>query len=257
MREFLGAIVKDAGRLIWIELFLPGGTLILLAILLARSLGPALRRSVRRLGRSRDRLRMRLPAWKPATAAPCGAALGTPRARLWIARRRIMQFICAVIAAALLVGVSPTSARQLEATDRLPAPHGFRQLSPCIAQMGVHYAREGELPLGPILGYDDGGRLIFFEYMISREEFEKGVTWMNLPGLAGHSVDHLQIDYNPHGHEGFPVPHYDIHLYLISVEAQQQVCPNGIQAEAATHVIRYAAPALDEATPLISVGAPR
>ena len=34
--------------------------------------------------------------------------------------------------------------------------------------------------------------------------------------------------FEPHGHHGFPVPHYDIHAYYVSPAIQATICPNGI-----------------------------
>ncbi len=168
-----------------------------------------------------------------------------------------MNLVYAVVLVTVLVGAVPGLAQPLEVAEQLPAPDGFVPLSPCVAQMGAHYARKSEMPLGPILGYDEQGRLIFFEYMISRKAFQTGITWTNLPGLAGRSVDHIQIDYNPHGPPGFTVPHYDIHLYLISADAQRQVCPNGLTVEPAKHHVHYTDPVAEDVSAVVQVGAPR
>ncbi|AZQ68644.1 hypothetical protein EF888_16805 [Silicimonas algicola] len=29
------------------------------------------------------------------------------------------------------------------------------------------------------------------------------------------SIDQINIGFEPQGHEGFPVPHYDVHIYFI------------------------------------------
>lgn len=53
MRGVWAQVTKQVGGLIWIEVFLPGGTLIILAILLARYLGPRLRAWMPRIGSRR------------------------------------------------------------------------------------------------------------------------------------------------------------------------------------------------------------
>lgn len=130
----------------------------------------------------------------------------------------------------------------LQLGEKVPAPAGFVQVSPCVAQMGAHYARTSELPFGPILGYDPNGKLIFFEYMISQKEFSEGISWKDLPGVAGRAVDHVDIDFNPRGHEGYEVPHYDLHFYFISTEEEHGLCPNGIKVEHGPTVVEYKAP---------------
>ena len=34
-------------------------------------------------------------------------------------------------------------------------------------------------------------------------------------GIALPPIDHVDINWEAHGHHGFPVPHYDIHLYFV------------------------------------------
>ncbi|MBV8722096.1 MAG: hypothetical protein JO277_08100, partial [Candidatus Eremiobacteraeota bacterium] len=41
-------------------------------------------------------------------------------------------------------------------------------------------------------------------------------------------IDHVDFAFEPHGHEGLPVPHYDIHAYYVSPAVQATICPNGI-----------------------------
>ena len=124
----------------------------------------------------------------------------------------------------------------------VPAPEGFGSVSPCIRHMGVHYVRKDEWPLGPILGYDENGNLIFIEYMVSQKDLQEGVSWENLPGIAGRPIDHTNIHFHPKGHRGWEIPHYDIHLYFIKTDAVHHVCPDGVPgAEHGAKVIRYPA----------------
>jgi len=116
-------------------------------------------------------------------------------------------------------------AQQLSTKNTLPAPAGFEQVSPCIPFMGVHYAKKETMPLGPILGYDEKGKLIFLEYMISQKDFAAGKTWPRLPGLAGRSIEHIDIEFLPKGHEGFEQPHYDLHFYFVAHQEHMKICP--------------------------------
>lgn len=110
----------------------------------------------------------------------------------------------------------------------LALPEGTIQLEPIvIPAMGEHWANPaaGDLPVGPIYGVYEG-KLIFLEYMIAKEDFEKGVNHINLPGMKGvpsPAVVQTDVELQPTGHPGMEVPHYDIHMYFITDEEQQAI----------------------------------
>jgi hypothetical protein len=107
-------------------------------------------------------------------------------------------------------------------------PTGVLKLSPCVATMGEHWADPRNMPFGPIYGVYDG-KIVFTEVMIDQKSFEQGKGWRNiLHPLAGHRIDHVDIAFNPHGHEGYPVPHYDVHAYYVAHAVHENYCPNGI-----------------------------
>ncbi len=101
------------------------------------------------------------------------------------------------------------------------------RVSPCIATMGEHWANPQNLPLGPIYGVWHG-KPVFTEIMISVKQLAQGISYANIHALPGYSIDHVDVSYEPHGHEGFPVPHYDIHAYYVSRAVQATICPDGI-----------------------------
>ncbi|HLI97839.1 MAG TPA: hypothetical protein VKT72_17350 [Candidatus Baltobacteraceae bacterium] len=110
-------------------------------------------------------------------------------------------------------------------------PAGFVMVSPCVQGMGEHWAnlKTAMLPngaMGPIYGSYQG-KAIFSEVMVPVTTFQKGFNYYNLTALPGYHIDHINIEYHPHGHQGMPIPHYDIHAYYISHAAQLKVCPNG------------------------------
>ena len=93
--------------------------------------------------------------------------------------------------------------------------------------MGEHWAnpQAGDLPTGPIYGVYNG-KLVFLEYMVAQEDFVKGINHANVSGMKGvpsPAVVQMDIEFQPHGHEGFEVPHYDIHAYFITEEEQQAI----------------------------------
>lgn len=97
-------------------------------------------------------------------------------------------------------------------------PPGVVQISPCVPFMGEHWANPANLPLGPIYTVHDG-RLISIEYMIAQAEFQAGMDWLDLTfGYLGEPlpIEHANIEFLPRGHEGFEVPHYDLHFYLVT-----------------------------------------
>lgn len=102
----------------------------------------------------------------------------------------------------------------------LDLPEGTVQISPSVPGMGEHWANPQELPLGPIYGVEDG-KLVFLEQMIDHAALVEGKSWTNILGMKGlpsPAVDHTDIEFQPNGHEGFEVPHYDIHHYFVTHE---------------------------------------
>jgi hypothetical protein len=92
--------------------------------------------------------------------------------------------------------------------------------------MGEHWANPSTLPLGPIYCVHEG-KIICLEFMMSQEDFKAGKSWPALAGMEGlPPVNHTNIGFQPHGHEGFTVPHYDVHLYFLSPEEMAKVKPN-------------------------------
>ncbi|UVI29213.1 hypothetical protein [Paenibacillus spongiae] len=109
----------------------------------------------------------------------------------------------------------------------LALPKGSVQITPVVPAMGEHWSnpQAGDLPTGPIYGVYNG-KLVFLEYMIAQEDFVNGTDHANLAGMKGvpsPSVVQLDIEFQATGHEGFEVPHYDIHAYFITEEEQQKI----------------------------------
>lgn len=107
----------------------------------------------------------------------------------------------------------------------LALPEGSIQLTPVVPAMGEHWANLQDMPIGPIYGVYKG-KLVFIEYMVAQDDFVKGVSHTNLGGMKGlpsPSVVQTDIEFQEHGHEGFEIPHYDIHAYFITDEEQQQI----------------------------------
>ncbi|MFC5406060.1 hypothetical protein [Cohnella soli] len=109
----------------------------------------------------------------------------------------------------------------------LALPEGTVQITPLVPAMGEHWSnpQAGDLPTGPIYGVYKG-KLVFLEYMVAQEDFVAGKNHVNVPGMKGYpspSVVQFDLEFQEHGHEGFEVPHYDIHAYFISDEEQQKI----------------------------------
>ncbi len=99
-------------------------------------------------------------------------------------------------------------------------------VSPCVQGMGEHWANPKDLT-APIYGTLNG-KVIFSESMIPLTSLNKGYNEPNLAALPGHTINHVSIEWHPKGHEGMPVPHYDIHAYYVTYAQQKAICPNGI-----------------------------
>lgn len=133
--------------------------------------------------------------------------------------------------AALPAGAQPHGAMPLPPQPKThPAelPPGTLKISPCVATMGQHWANPKNLPFGPIYGVY-GGKAVFSEVMIDQKLFTQGKGWRDiLKPLRGHAIDHVDIAFNPHGHAGYPVPHYDVHAYYVPHAVHMAYCPNGL-----------------------------
>lgn len=110
----------------------------------------------------------------------------------------------------------------------LPAgiPKGSMLLSPCISGMGEHWGALKDLPVGPIYGVYRG-KVVFSEVMLKQDDFAAGKSYTDvLHALPGHAIDHVDIEFEPKGHEGFPIPHYDIHAYYVPHADHVKFCPS-------------------------------
>ncbi len=106
-------------------------------------------------------------------------------------------------------------------------PAGALLVSPCVKGMGEHWANPKDLPFGPIYGVYQG-KPVFSEVMIDKKSFAAGKTYYNvLKPLPGYAIDHVDIEYVPYGHAGYPIPHYDVHAYYVAHSIHEAFCPTG------------------------------
>ena len=104
-------------------------------------------------------------------------------------------------------------------------PKGVSAVLGCIPTMGYHYANLKDLPFGPYGWYD--GKPTFTEIMVDQKLFESGKSWdEQLKPLPGYHIDHVDIWFEPHGHPGYPIPHYDIHAWYIPHAEHMTECGN-------------------------------
>ncbi len=140
-----------------------------------------------------------------------------------------LTFGFAVAGSVALLGAEPAAPMLPPQPATRPAgiPSDAMLVSPCVATMGEHWANLKNLPLGPIYGAWQG-KPVFTEIMVSVEQLQKGFSYANIHALPGYTIDHIDVSFEPHGHPGFPVPHYDIHAYYVSPAIQATICPDGI-----------------------------
>jgi hypothetical protein len=147
----------------------------------------------------------------------------------------MVRFVTA-LAVALALGATVARAGAASSEPMLPPqpathPSGIPadavKLSPCIATMGEHWANPKDLPMGPIYGVWQG-KPVFTEIMVSVKQLQDGFSYADIHALPGYTIDHIDFKYEPNGHAGFTVPHYDLHAYYVSPAAQAAICPTGI-----------------------------
>jgi hypothetical protein len=140
-------------------------------------------------------------------------------------------------AAALTIAVTAATAAAADELSNLPdagvLPAGTVRVSGVVPRMGEHWANPKDLPLGPIYCVHKG-KIICIEYMISQADLEAGKSWPELAGLKNlPSINHVNMGFEPKGHEGYEVPHYDMHIYFVSPEILKSIKPE--QKSAGAH----------------------
>jgi hypothetical protein len=140
-----------------------------------------------------------------------------------------LAFALALAAAAAPAGAdqSPPMLPPQPAVHPAGIPKDAVLVSPCIATMGEHWVALKNAPTGPIYGVWQG-KPVFTEIMVTLTQLNKGFSWADIHALPGYTIDHVDFAFEPNGHEGLPVPHYDLHAYYVSPEVEATICPNGI-----------------------------
>ena len=137
-----------------------------------------------------------------------------------IRSRRLLGLLAAGLALGGIIAARPALASFAQPTTTpiaWVAPPGVVQISPCVPQMGEHWARLEDMPTGPIYTVYQGN-LISIEYMPTQADFAAGKSWHELMFLYHGQqlpIQHADFGFMPHGHEGFEVPHYDMHFYVV------------------------------------------
>ena len=155
------------------------------------------------------------------------------RPRSFLKGAPVLRYLMSVFAFALactgLSAAAPPPGMQLPPQPKVrPAgiPAGYVLVSPCIRGMGDHWANLKTMS-APIYGTANG-KVVFSEIMVPLKTLAAGYNYRNLTALPGHTIDHVALEWHPKGHEGMPVPHYDVHAYYISYAQQKAICPGGI-----------------------------
>ncbi len=139
--------------------------------------------------------------------------------------------LVALLVAAMLVGGIACA----PAASKMELPADAIKLSELVPGMGEHWANPAQLPLGPIyLVHDE--EVIGLEYMWTEDMMQEvsiptpegPEVFKDLGHLpVGATVDHVNVSFMLHGHEGFEVPHWDIHLYFITQAEKAAITPGG------------------------------
>lgn len=143
----------------------------------------------------------------------------------------LVLFVASMFASALGAAADVAPAQPMLPPQPKVHPAGIPQdavmVSPCVATMGEHWANPQNLPTGPIYGVWQG-KPVFTEIMVTSNQLQNGFSYADLHALPGYTIDHIDFAFEPNGHPGLPVPHYDLHAYYVSPAVQATICPNGI-----------------------------
>lgn len=140
-------------------------------------------------------------------------------------KRMAIAFATSASAAATAL---PTSAHEGTAAnlDALPTLEAVAadavQISPHVPSMGEHWARESDLPTGPIYCVIEG-RVTCVEYMFQMADLEAGTDWLKLtPGMDTPPISHIDIEFKADGVGPNPVPLYQLHIYFATPDLLAQ-----------------------------------
>ncbi|HLJ82978.1 MAG TPA: DUF5602 domain-containing protein [Candidatus Eremiobacteraceae bacterium] len=145
---------------------------------------------------------------------------------------RSLRLAGVAVACALVAAAATAHAATMATMAPMPQPPrpsfipaGNVQMSPCIPTMGSHWANPATIANGgPIYGVY-GGKPVFTEIMLTPKDFAAGKSWDEvLKPLPGYAINHVDIDFLPHGHPGMPFPHYDIHAFYVSHATHMAYC---------------------------------
>lgn len=142
-------------------------------------------------------------------------------------KKKIFAISLMILVSVLLAACGTPAATNME------LPKDAQKLSDVVPAMGEHWANPAQLPLGPIYLVHKG-EVIGLEYMWTEDMMqdvsiptpagpEEFKALVSLP--VGVKVDHVDIAFMEHGHEGFDVPHWDMHLYFITQEEKAAITP--------------------------------
>ena len=142
-----------------------------------------------------------------------------------VMRLRFSLFVIAVIMVALVRAASASPTMTTAQPAPKPIPANYVQVSPCIPTMGWHYANPKAPLAGSTIYGAYQGKPVFTEIMLLPKDFAAGKDWDDvLKPLPGYAIDHVDIDFLPHGHPGMPFPHYDLHAYYVPHAVHMQYC---------------------------------
>jgi hypothetical protein len=104
-------------------------------------------------------------------------------------------------------------------------PANYSLVSPCVPTMGEHWANPKSSPDGTTIYGTYKGKPVFTEIMLTPKDFAAGKSYLDvLKPLPGYAIDHVDIQYLPHGHPGMPYAHYDIHGYYVPHKVHEKFC---------------------------------
>lgn len=136
---------------------------------------------------------------------------------------RSLQISGAALVCALVACLSSASAVTTTPPGAIPA--GYEHVSPCIPTMGEHWANPATIATGGAIYGTYEGKPVFTEIMLTPKDLAAGKSWDQvLKPLPGYQINHVDIDFEPHGHPGMMFPHYDIHAYYVSHATHMAFC---------------------------------
>lgn len=167
-----------------------------------------------------------------STGAPSLSSQSEKRRNPLVYLVTLVLFIIGIVLGFFLVQLMPNRTTKMpvaEGMAEITLPTDAQQIQACADHKGALYIQPKNIhpkdePIGPVYMVNKG-KVIGMEFMVAKNDIMQEKSFTDLQGL-GMKVDHINVEPESSGHEGFPASHYHLDFYSVSKAVEQAiVCP--------------------------------